>query len=122
MNKKLILAAAAMFAGFAANASAANGNALTDCVDLGGNQEIVRSGGTQNFLLRDGDEHYLVGFRGDCASLPTTSKLEIITAGTANRLCATGTIVKTKRENCQVGKVESIDAEQFAARKKRLSR
>ena len=118
--KPLIIAALA--AGIAFSASAAQNTPLVDCVDLGGNQEIVRGGAGQSFLVRDGDDHYLVGFRGECSSLATASKIEILTDGAANRLCASGTKVKTNRATCQVGKVETIDAEQFAARKKRVSR
>lgn len=114
----LALLAGAAFA--AANASA--NTPLTDCVDLGGGQEIVRSGGTQSMLLRDGQSHYLIGFRGDCSSLATASKIEIVTDATANRLCPTGSKVQTNQATCTVAKVESIDAEQFAARKKRASR
>ena len=59
------LCTAALLAGAAFAANAADNTPITDCVDLGANQEIVRSGGAQNMLLRDGDAHYLVGFRGD---------------------------------------------------------
>lgn len=105
---------------FAANA--ANNASITDCVDLAGNHEIVRSGGAQSMLLRDGQSHYLIGFRGDCASLATASSIQVSSDGTANRLCPTGTKVKTNRATCSVGKVEAIDADQFSALKKRASR
>lgn len=116
------LCTAALLAGAAFAANAADNTPITDCVDLGANQEIVRSGGAQSMLLRDGDTHYLVGFRGDCSSLATASRIEISTDGAANRLCPKGTKVKTNRATCSVGKVEAIDAEQFAAGKKRASR
>jgi hypothetical protein len=121
MNIKRI-SFAALLAGIAFAANAAENTQLTDCVDLGSNQEIVRSGGAQSMLLRDGDAHYLVGFRGDCGSLATASSIEIDTDGTANRLCPKGTKVKTRRSVCNVAKVEVIDAEQFASRKRRSSR
>jgi hypothetical protein len=121
MNTKR-LCLAFLLAGTAFAANAAENTPLADCVDLGANQEIVRSGGAQNLLLRDGDAHYLVGFRGDCSSLATASSIEIATDGTANRLCPKGSKVKTNRSTCSVGKVEAIDAEQFASRKKRASR
>lgn len=121
MNMKR-LCAAALLAGAAFAANAADNTPITDCVDLGTNQEIVRSGGAQNMLLRDGEAHYLVGFRSDCSSLATASSIEISTDGAANRLCPKGTKVKTNRATCTVGKVEAIDAEQFASLKKRASR
>jgi hypothetical protein len=121
MNIKRI-SFAALLAGVAFAANAAENTQLTDCVDLGSNQEIVRSGGAQSMLLRDGDAHYLVGFRGDCGSISTASSIEIGTAGTSNRLCPKGTKVKTKRAICNVAKVELIDAEQFASLKKRATR
>lgn len=116
------LCIAALFAGTASAAVAAENTLLTDCVDLGADQEIVRAGGSQNFLLRDGDSHYLVSLRNDCGSLATTSRIAITTNGTSDRLCAKGSKIKTSRDICQISKVESIDAEQFAARKKRASR
>jgi hypothetical protein len=112
----------ALLAGTAFAANAADNNTLTDCVDLSPSQEIVRSGGAQSMLLRDGDAHYLVGFRGNCGSLATSSSIEIGTDGTANRLCPKGTKVKTKRSICSVDTVEVIDADQFASLKKRATR
>ncbi|WP_372013658.1 hypothetical protein [Pseudoxanthomonas sp. 10H] len=122
MNITKRICLAALIAGTAFAANAADTTALTDCVDLSANQEIVRGGGAQSMLLRDGDSHYRVGFRGDCSSLSTASSIEIDTDGTTNRLCPKGTRVKTNRSTCSVGKVESIDAEQFATLKKRATR
>lgn len=121
MNIKRI-SFAALLAGVAFAANAAENTQLTDCVDLGSNQEIVRSGGAQSMLLRDGDAHYLVGFRGDCGSVAIASSIKFSTDRVANRLCPTGTKVKTNRSSCNVGKVELIDAEQFANLKKRATR
>ncbi|GAB3504869.1 hypothetical protein MNQ95_14485 [Pseudoxanthomonas daejeonensis] len=118
--KRLCTAVFLASAAFAANA--AESTSITDCVDLSTNQEIVRGGGAQNMLLRDGDAHYLVGFRGDCSSLATATSIEISTDGAANRLCPKGSKVKTNRSTCSVGKVESLEAEEFASRKKRISR
>ncbi len=113
---------AVLLAGTLAPAAYATENALTDCVDLGNDREVVRSGGSENFLLRDGDAHYVVSLRGSCGSLATASKIEIHTDGDSNRLCARGSKVRTDQAVCQVGKVETIDAGQFAQRKKRASR
>lgn len=113
---------AVLLAGTLAPAAYATENALTDCVDLGNDREIVRSGSSEAFLLRDGDSHYVVSLRGSCGSLTTASKIEIQTNGAGNRLCAKGSKVQTNRAICQVASVETIDAEQFAQRKKRASR
>jgi hypothetical protein len=112
---------AVLLAGTLAPAAYASENALTDCVDLGDDREIVRSGSSESFLLRDGDTHYLVSLRGGCG-LTTASKIEIKTDGAGNRLCATGSKVQTNRAICQVAGVETIGAEQFAQRKKRAAR
>jgi len=121
MNAKR-LCTALLLAGSAFSAAAAEKAPISQCVDLGKNQEIVRSGGGQNFLLRDGDAHYLVTFRDGCSSLATTPSLSIVTGESSNRLCPEGTVVKTKRDNCTVAKVETIGADEYASRKRRASR
>jgi len=115
-TKRLILTALSVGAAFAAHAS--DGTPLTGCVELDGNKEIIRSGGSQNFLVSEGDAHYLLKFRGECGSLTTASRIEISTDGTADRLCAKDTRVKTDRQTCQVSKVELLDTAQFAAHKR----
>jgi len=123
MNKKKRLFVAAMLAGSAFAANAADNTVVKDCIDLGSDQEIVRSGGAQSFALRDGGDHYLVSFKGNCSSLATARKISIVDQeGTANRLCPQHTKVKTDRDNCSVGQVQAIDAEDFAGLKKRASR
>jgi len=98
------------------------GDAITECVDLGGDQEIVRAGGGQHFFLRNGSDHYRVSFQHSCDSILTTPRVDISTQGQANRLCAADTRVKTKRDTCRVASVESMTADEFAVRKKRASR
>ena len=95
----VLLAAAASFA---PAAFAAKGEPVTDCVDLGDDQEIVRAGGGQQFFLRNGNEHYRVSFQHSCDSILTTPRVDISTQGQANRLCAADTRVKTKRDTCRV--------------------
>lgn len=99
--------------------AAEQGTPLTDCVTLGDQQEIVRAGGGNRFFLKDGDSHYGVAFRGSCDSISTTSKVEISTAGQANRLCSQDTQVRTDRDICEAGEVQQISADEFARRKKR---
>jgi hypothetical protein len=121
MNMKRLFVAA-LFAGTAFAANAADSTSITECLDLGPDQEIIRSVGPDSFLLRDGDAHYRVKFRGSCGSLATASRISIVSDGTADRLCPQNTKVKTSRDICRVGKVEVIDAEEFASVKKRASR
>ena len=113
---------ATLLAGAAFAASAAENTAITDCVELSASQEIVRSGGAQSMALRDGDAHYLIGFRGNCSSLATASSIKNDTDGAANRLCPEGSTNRTNRSTCNVATVETIDAEQFTKLKKRAAR
>lgn len=114
----LLLALALAIAPVAAFA----GEAVTDCVDLGNDQEIVRAAGGQQFFLRNGSDHYRVAFQHSCDSIMLTPKVDISTDGQANRLCATGTRVKTSRDTCRVASVETMTPEEFAKRKKRSAR
>ena len=115
---RLLLAMALASAPIAAFA----GDAITECVDLGDDQEIVRAGGGQQFFLRNGSDHYRVSFQHSCDSILTTPRVDISTQGQTNRLCAADTRVKTKRDTCRVGSVETMTADEFAVRKKRASR
>ncbi|MEL1264520.1 hypothetical protein [Pseudoxanthomonas putridarboris] len=115
-----LLALALAFA--AAPMAAAAGEAITDCVDLGNDQEIVRAAGGQQFFLRNGSDHYRVAFQQSCSSITTTSRIDISTEGQANRLCADDTRVQTNRDTCRVASVETISAEEFTKRKKRSRR
>jgi hypothetical protein len=98
------------------------GDAITDCVDLGNDQEIVRAGGGQQFFLRNGDDHYKVAFQHSCDSILITPRIDISTGGQPNRLCAVDTRVRTSRDTCRVASVETMTADEFAKRKKRASR
>lgn len=100
-------------------ALAASDTALDACVDLAPQHEIVRSGGSSHLLLKSGDAHYKVAFRGSCGSLPTASRVSIATDGQAGRLCPAGSSVVTPREQCQVGSVTPIEAEDFQRQKRR---
>ena len=77
--KRLCLAA--LLAGAASAAHAGEKPALDGCVELGAQQEIVRNGGSQAFLLRDGDSHYRVALQGSCDSLAIASSISIIGEG-----------------------------------------
>ena len=98
------------------------GEAIIDCVDLGTDQEVVRAAGGQQFFLRNGGDHYRVAFQHSCDSILLTPRIDISTEGQANRLCGSGTRVKTSRDTCRVASVETMTAEEFAKRKKRAAR
>ncbi|KAF1722731.1 hypothetical protein SAMN06296416_101615 [Pseudoxanthomonas wuyuanensis] len=119
----LSLAAASLsLALVAGNASAADGTELAECVALGNHQQIVRAGSSEQFYLKDGDNHYRIGLGRGCGSLAIASKIELSTDGNANRLCPSGSKVKTNREICRVDQVTTISAEDFARRQARANR
>ena len=121
MNVRPVLTLALLgLASFASNASASE--SATECVDLGSDQEIVRAGSGQQIFLRDGQAHYRISFARACDSIQLTPSIKISTDGQDNRLCPSGTKVRTKQANCAVDAVELISAEEFAKRKKRSSR
>ena len=95
---------------------------LTDCKDLGNDQQIVRTAGGQHIFLRDGESHYRLVFARDCSSVATASTIKITADDQPDRLCPTGTIVRTNNDVCRVQAVESIPAEEFAKRQKRARR
>ncbi|KAF1693189.1 hypothetical protein CSC62_13535 [Pseudoxanthomonas jiangsuensis] len=121
MNTKR-LCLAVLLAGAAFAAHAGDKPALEGCVELGAQQEIVRNGGSQAFLLRDGDSHYRVALQGSCDSLAIASSISIIGEGAEGRLCPSGSQIKTNRGKCEVGKVELLDADEFATLKRRARR
>ena len=69
------------------------GEAITECVDLGNDQEIVRNAGGQQLFLRNGSDHYRVAFERSCDSIMMTPRIDISTDGQANRLCPANTRV-----------------------------
>lgn len=120
MKTYFYIATALLSACVFSSQAAEQGTPLTDCVTLGNQQEIVRTGGGgDRFFLKDGDNHYRVAFRRSCGSISTTSKVEISTAGEANRLCPQDTRVETDRDVCEVSEIQPITADEFARRQKR---
>lgn len=118
--KQCLLSAATVLLVFAGTAvQAKEAGAITECVDLAQGNQIVRSGGGNHFLLKDGDSHYKVEFSRGCGSLPTASKITIKTGEQVNRLCPSGTVVVTNRDSCSVGAVSPVDAEEFARQQRR---
>jgi hypothetical protein len=117
--KQCLLSAATVLLLLAGSAHAKQADALSECVDLAQGNQIVRSGGGNHFLLKDGDSHYKVSLSRNCGSLPTASKIAIKTGEQVNRLCPTGTVVVTNRDSCSVGEVTPVDAEEFARQQRR---
>ncbi len=118
---RLCMTAALSASAFAASA-AEPGVPLAGCTDLAAGHEVVRAGGAQSFLVRDGDAHYKVSLRGECGSLQTASRLTIVSEGTEGRLCPAGTRIRTDRATCDVAKVETLSADAFASAKRRARR
>lgn len=122
MNKMQIGAAIAVsLFGCAGVAQAEPGEPLSECVDLSAGHQATRFG-TQYLMVKDGDEHYRLGFGGSCDTLSTSSTVRISTDSAANRLCPEGTQVSTKRDTCKVRRVEEIRPDEFERYAKRARR
>jgi len=98
------------------------GEPVTDCVELGSSQEIVRAAGGDQIFLRDGQSHYRLGFARNCDAVMMTPTIQISADGQLDRLCPAGTKVRTKTSTCDVSVVETISPEEFAKRKQRARR
>ena len=123
MNTSIRGAAALLFCVYAPFAAAKDaGEPITDCVTIGQDHQILRTGGPQSVLLKDGDSHYRVSLQNTCDSLAIASRIEIASEGQANRLCPTGSVLKTNRDSCRVSKVTTISAEEFAIKQRRMRR
>lgn len=91
---------------------------INDCVTLGAGKQIVRTDNGEYFLIKHGEGHCRDVFPGKCDSIAYTSKLEISTGGEPDQLCPEGTKVRTSHAICDVGRVERIEADEFASRKR----
>jgi len=91
------------------------GSALDGCVELGSGHSIVRQN-DQQFFLKNGEQHYRVALSGACNGLSIASRIQISSDGEENRLCPTGSKIKTNRDTCRIGEVTLVDADEFARR------
>ena len=93
---------------------------LTECVDLAATYEATRSG-SQYLFVKDGGDHYRLGFGGSCSAIAMSSSVKISTKGQADRLCPASTRVITKRDMCDVREVVRVDEDEYDrhARKRR---
>jgi hypothetical protein len=95
---------------------------VTECVSLGGDQEIVRGGDGEEVFLRNGDAHYRLGFSRNCGAVLMTRTITISTDDQADRLCPSGSKVRARQSTCQIATVEAISSEDFAKHKQRHRR
>ncbi|KRC33996.1 MULTISPECIES: hypothetical protein [unclassified Lysobacter] len=102
----------------AISAPALAGDAIQDCVDLSGSQQVSRFG-TQYVLVADGDTYYRLSVGSSCDGLPLATRFELSADGQGGRICPTGTRVKTNNANCKINAVERIDAGDYARYTKR---
>ncbi|MGH8083622.1 MAG: hypothetical protein ACREP7_23805 [Lysobacter sp.] len=99
---RIALAALLSFA-----ASAAYADPIDACVDLSAKPKISRLG-DKGVLVKDTDSYYRLNLRS-CYDLSFTQQFQIATEKQKDRLCPTGTRVRTNRDNCEVTQVEKID-------------
>lgn len=85
--------------------------ALADCVTLSPQHQGTRFG-SQYLAIRDGDSHYRLEFGGSCDALNSGS-IVVSTERQANRLCGTGTVVKSRSGSCAVRAVTPIGADEY---------
>lgn len=117
--KTLSLLSLLAIAGTAGTAHAAEAatDAAASCVSLSTDQQIVRAGASENVLLRNADQHYIVHFQDSCSSAARSSKLAFATPGRDGQLCGGGvSSLRTSSQKCVVSTLEPITAEQFATR------
>jgi hypothetical protein len=119
LREPMLAAVIAACALCASPALASNESAIEECIELGADRAL-RHNGAQFLYVRDGAEHYRVGFsRGKCNPMTTTSKLSLVTDGTEGRLCPTGTSLRARGISCEVNRVERISGEVYAKRLRR---
>jgi hypothetical protein len=95
---------------------------VTECVNLGEDQEIVRGGDGEEIFIRDGEAHYRVGFNRSCGAVLMTRTITISTDDQSGKLCPSGSKVQARQSTCQISAVEAISAEEFAKYKQRFRR
>lgn len=96
--------------------------ALPECVSLSAGHEGTRVSGNEQFLLKDGDAHYRIGFRSHCDAVARSSLIRIETRGQSNQLCPEGTSVRARNASCSVRSVETISAEEYERQARRNRR
>ena len=103
----------------ASGVHAASRDAVDRCIELAPAHQIVRSGGSQHFLIKSGEDHYKVAFQHSCGSLSTASRIAIRAEGREGSLCPGTSVLETPRETCAVGEVTRIAPEDFSRQQRR---
>lgn len=94
-------------------AHAAKHEKVTDCVDLSESRSFKRAG-TQHLYIADGGQHYRLSFRDNaCGPMRNTSKLELRTGDTTNRMCPEDTRLRANGHTCRVSGIERLTAEDY---------
>ncbi len=101
------------------NAVAAPKPAIDSCVELASDHRVVRPGGSDQFLLRSGNDHYKVSLGSGCGGLAVASRLIVSTDGRQGRLCPAGSQLETGRDRCDVRQVVPIEAAEFERQQRR---
>ncbi|WP_315974021.1 hypothetical protein ACMGRF_07865 [Stenotrophomonas sp. EMP41] len=116
----LVASASALPARAADTPTAAN---AADCIQLGGDQQLVRAGASRNILLRNGQDHYVVHFQDDCSAAGYSRKLSFATDGQQGLLCAAGrSQLLTDSSRCIVSQIEPVDEATFKKKARQRSR
>lgn len=102
----------------AASAQAVAGEAIQECVELSGSQQVSRFG-TQYVLVADGDAYYRLSVSSSCDGLQMATRFDVSADGQAGRICPSGTRVKLNKDDCKVSAVERIDETAYARYNKR---
>jgi hypothetical protein len=86
--------------------------ALDACIDLDRSSQIAR--GYDSILLKHGEDRYRLRLQDGCSSdLRASPTLEVVAEQRKNRLCPSGTHIRTRRGDCAVAGIETIDADAF---------
>ncbi len=79
------------------------------CVALGTQQQLIRQGDSQHFLLRDGQHVYQVSLHRNCPGLPHARQAVIERDGAKHMLCQRGSELVTDRGKCDIRRFEALD-------------
>jgi len=122
MKAITITSAVLLFAAHLMPVEARETQVLADCVSLSAGHQGTRVSGNEQFLLKDGDAHYRIGFRGHCDAVARSSLIRIETGGEGNQLCPEGTSVRARNASCSVRSVATISAEEYERQARRNRR
>ncbi|MEG3788961.1 hypothetical protein V1318_02380 [Lysobacter sp. CCNWLW3] len=102
----------------ALSAQALAGEAVQDCVELSGSQQVSRFG-SQYVLVADGGSYYRLSVSSSCDGLQMATRFDVAADGQSGRICPSGTRVKLNKDDCKVTAVERIDEAAYARYNKR---